>query len=60
MNKTVLSPAAVARLLHRVVGNPRPRLRYTVGPAPQRAAIWLKRLMPYALVEKVMDFYYSR
>lgn len=53
-------PEAVARLLFRIVTNPRPRLRYTVGPAPQRAAIWLKRLMPYALVEKVMDYYYSR
>jgi NAD(P)-dependent dehydrogenase (short-subunit alcohol dehydrogenase family) len=53
-------PEAVARLLARIVSNPRPRLRYTVGPVPQRAAIWLKRLMPYALVEKVMDYYYSR
>ena len=23
------------------------------------AAVWLKRLAPYALVERVMDFYYS-
>jgi NAD(P)-dependent dehydrogenase (short-subunit alcohol dehydrogenase family) len=53
-------PEAVARLLARIVTNPRPRLRYTVGPIPQRAAIWLKRLMPYAVVGKVMDFYYSR
>jgi NAD(P)-dependent dehydrogenase (short-subunit alcohol dehydrogenase family) len=53
-------PEAVARLLHRIVIDPRPRLRYTVGPAPQRAVIWLKRLMPYALVEKVMNYYYSR
>jgi NAD(P)-dependent dehydrogenase (short-subunit alcohol dehydrogenase family) len=53
-------PAAVARLLLRIVNNPRPRLRYTAGPIPERAAIWLKRLLPYALVEKVIDFYYSR
>jgi short-subunit dehydrogenase len=52
-------PQAVARLLHRIVTNPRPRLRYTVGPLPERAAIWLKRLLPYSLVEKVMGFYYS-
>jgi NAD(P)-dependent dehydrogenase (short-subunit alcohol dehydrogenase family) len=51
---------AVALLLYRIAGNPRPRLRYTVGPLPERATIWLKRLMPYALVEKVMGFYYSR
>jgi len=54
------APEAVARLLLRIVTNPRPRLRYTAGPIPERAAIWLKRLMPYSLVEKVMDFYYSR
>jgi NAD(P)-dependent dehydrogenase (short-subunit alcohol dehydrogenase family) len=54
------APDAVARLLHRIVNNARPRLRYTVGPAPERAAIWLKRLTPYAVVEKVMGFYYSR
>jgi NAD(P)-dependent dehydrogenase (short-subunit alcohol dehydrogenase family) len=53
-------PEAVARLLLRIVGNPKPRLRYTVGPTPQRAAIWLKRLMPYAVVEKVLEIYYSR
>jgi len=53
-------PEAVARLLYRIVNRARPRLRYTVGPVPERAAIWLKRLMPYAIVEKVMGYYYSR
>jgi hypothetical protein len=53
-------PQAVARLLLRIVTKPQPRLRYTTGPIPERAAIWLKRLLPYVLVEKVMDFYYSR
>jgi len=54
------APEAAARLLYRIINRPHPRLRYTVGPAPQRAAVWLKRLMPYAVVETVMDFYYSR
>ena len=53
-------PEAVARLVHRVVNHSRPRLRYTVGPIPQRAAVWLKRLMPYAVLQKVLDLYYSR
>jgi NAD(P)-dependent dehydrogenase (short-subunit alcohol dehydrogenase family) len=53
-------PEVVARLLHRVVSHPYPRLRYTVGPAPERAAVWLKRLLPYAAIEKLMSFYYSR
>jgi NAD(P)-dependent dehydrogenase (short-subunit alcohol dehydrogenase family) len=53
-------PGAVAQLLWRIVNHSRPRLRYTVGPAPQRAVVWLKRLTPYAVVGRVMDFYYSR
>jgi NAD(P)-dependent dehydrogenase (short-subunit alcohol dehydrogenase family) len=53
-------PAVTARLVHRIVNRAHPRLRYTVGPAAERAAVWLKRLMPYAVVGKVMDLYYSR
>lgn len=53
-------PAAVARLLLRILKKARPRLRYATGPVPERAAIWLKRLLPYSVVETAMDFYYSR
>jgi NAD(P)-dependent dehydrogenase (short-subunit alcohol dehydrogenase family) len=53
-------PEAIARLLYRVVNLSRPRLRYIVGPSSERAAVWLKRLMPYSVVEKAMEFYYSR
>jgi NAD(P)-dependent dehydrogenase (short-subunit alcohol dehydrogenase family) len=53
-------PEAVARLLLRVVKKARPRLRYATGPVPERAVIWLKRLLPYSVIEKVMDYYYSR
>src|ERR1039457_435450 len=54
------SPDGIARLLQKVLNNPHPRLRYTVGPAAQRAAVWLKRSMPYAVIEKIMQDYYSR
>ncbi len=54
------TPDAIARLLHRVINHPRPRLRYTTGPVAQRAAVWLKRAMPYAIIEKMMQAYYSR
>ena len=47
-------PQGVAALVSKVIDNPRPRLRYSVGPAPQRAAIWLKRLLPYAAMEAIM------
>ena len=39
-------PDAIARLVQKVIDDRRPRLRYTVGPASQRAAVWLKRLLP--------------
>jgi len=53
-------PDAIARLLHRVITRPRPRLRYTTGSGAERAAVWLKRAMPYAVIEKMMQAYYSR
>ena len=52
-------PMGVARVVLRVLEARRPRLRYTTGPVIQRAAVFLKRLMPYALIERVMDVYYS-
>ena len=53
-------PDGIARLVHKVIKDPKPRLRYTTGPAAQRAAVWLKRTMPYAIVEKIMQVYYTR
>jgi short-subunit dehydrogenase len=52
-------PDAIARLVHKVIDNPRPRLRYTVGPASQRAAVWLKRLLPNRIVEGIITRYYD-
>ncbi len=53
-------PFGVARLIGRIVENPNPRLRYTVGPAPERLMVWLKRLKPYWVIETIMKYYYSR
>ncbi len=53
------APEAVGRLLYRIVNTANPRLRYTVGPAPQRAAVWLKRLLPNAAMERIMRSQYS-
>jgi NAD(P)-dependent dehydrogenase (short-subunit alcohol dehydrogenase family) len=53
------APERVARLVHQVLNTRDPRLRYTVGPAPQRAVVWLKRLMPHAVIEKLMSSYYA-
>ena len=52
-------PEQIARLLYRIVNQRHPRLRYTIGPIPQRAAVWLKRLMPYSILEYTMRTYYG-
>ena len=49
----------VAQLLYKVINQSKPRLRYTVGRANERAAVWLKRLMPYSVVQKIIGDYYS-
>ena len=54
------APDGIARLLCKVINQPNPRLRYTVGPAAQRAAVWLKRFLPNAVVEKIVRGYYAR
>jgi NAD(P)-dependent dehydrogenase (short-subunit alcohol dehydrogenase family) len=51
-------PEGVARLLERVVNTAEPRLRYTCGPPVQRAADWLKRLLPNSVLEYGMRKYY--
>jgi NAD(P)-dependent dehydrogenase (short-subunit alcohol dehydrogenase family) len=53
------APEGIARLLHRIVETPNPRLRYTIGPIAQRAAVFMKRLLPYAVTEYGMRAYYK-
>jgi NAD(P)-dependent dehydrogenase (short-subunit alcohol dehydrogenase family) len=52
-------PEQVARLLYRIVNTRNPRLRYTIGPAQQRAAVWLKRLLPYSVTEYSLRTYFG-
>jgi len=52
-------PEQVARLLYRIVNRRNPRLRYTIGPVAQRAAVWLKRLAPNSILEYGMRTYYG-
>jgi NAD(P)-dependent dehydrogenase (short-subunit alcohol dehydrogenase family) len=52
-------PDEIARLVHRAICAENPPLRYTVGPRSQRAAVWLKRLAPYRVVERVVADYYK-
>jgi NAD(P)-dependent dehydrogenase (short-subunit alcohol dehydrogenase family) len=52
-------PDKIARLVYQLIHTRNPRLRYTVGPVPQRAAVWLKRMLPYSVIEKAMKLYYT-
>jgi NAD(P)-dependent dehydrogenase (short-subunit alcohol dehydrogenase family) len=48
------TPEPVARLVARILDDPSPRLRYTVGPLTQRLVVPLKRYLPQRLFELVM------
>src|SRR5258708_25070840 len=52
-------PEKIARLVSKVIETGNPRLRYTAGPRSQRAAVWLKRVAPYAAMERVVAGYYK-
>jgi len=52
------TPEAVARLLERILEDPSPRLRYTVGPLVQRAAAELRKIVPARLFEWGLAKYY--
>jgi NAD(P)-dependent dehydrogenase (short-subunit alcohol dehydrogenase family) len=44
-------PIAVAKLIARIVSDPKPKLRYTVGNLSERIGVSLKRVLPYKLYE---------
>ena len=47
-------PEVVAHLLARILRTSRPRVRYTVGPVPERAAASIKRVLPSRLFEHIL------
>ena len=53
------APEQIGRLVLRVINSRNPRLRYTIGPPVQRTAVWLKRILPYSLIERGMRLYYG-
>ena len=52
-------PEQIARLVHRIVNQRNPRMRYAVGPLAQKGAILLKRLAPYSLLEFALRKYFA-
>lgn len=51
-------PERIARLVHKIATTANLRFRYTIGPGSQRAAVLLKRIAPYSIVESLMKRYY--
>jgi NAD(P)-dependent dehydrogenase (short-subunit alcohol dehydrogenase family) len=52
-------PLPVARLIERIIANPSPRLRYTVGPFGERLGPKLKAVLPYWLYELLFMKHYK-
>jgi NAD(P)-dependent dehydrogenase (short-subunit alcohol dehydrogenase family) len=52
------TPEPIARLVERILRSSRPRLRYTIGPLPQRLAVRLKGILPGRAFEGILRLYY--
>ncbi len=52
------TPEPIARLVERILRSGRPRLRYTVGPLPQRLAVRLRAVLPGRAFEGILRIYY--
>jgi NAD(P)-dependent dehydrogenase (short-subunit alcohol dehydrogenase family) len=52
-------PYPVARLLERIIHDPSPRLRYTVGPFGERLGPKLKNILPYRIYEYLFMKHYK-
>jgi short-subunit dehydrogenase len=52
-------PYPVARLVERIINDPSPRLRYTVGPFGERVGPKLKSILPYRLYEYLFMKHYK-
>lgn len=51
-------PDRVARLVGEILENPRPAVRYTVGPVPERVAVALKSVLPARIFERALERYF--
>ncbi len=52
-------PLAIARLIERLIENPSPSLRYSVGPVGERIAPLLKQILPHKLYERLFMKHYD-
>lgn len=54
-----MDPLVVARLAERIIEDPSPRLRYTVGPFGERMGPKLKSILPYRIYEYLFMKHYK-
>ena len=52
-------PIAIARLIERIIRNPSPKLRYSIGPLFERLTPALKNVLPYRLTEWLTMKYFD-
>ena len=52
-------PLSVARLVERIINDPSPRLRYTIGPFEERLGPKLKSVLPYRVYEYLFMKHYK-
>lgn len=53
------SPEKIGYLLEKIITTRSPRLRYMVGPASEKIAVELKKVMPSKLFERAIMWYYK-
>lgn len=53
------APLPVARLVERIINDPSPRLRYTIGPFEERLGPKLKSVLPYRVYEYLFMKHYK-
>lgn len=52
-------PIVIARVIARIIDTQHPRLHYTVGPLLQKAAIWMRILLPQRFFERLLMRFYG-
>lgn len=52
-------PIAIAQLIERIIRNPSPKLRYSIGPLFERLSPTLKNILPYKLTEWLTMKYFD-
>jgi NAD(P)-dependent dehydrogenase (short-subunit alcohol dehydrogenase family) len=53
------NPLGIAKVVGRIIETSHPRLHYTVGPFLQKAAVWLRILLPQRFFERLLMRFYG-